>query len=154
MLDYSILRNKSTVKGKDNEEYVDLLSVSFDKNIVPKGSFIMVNKHYVARPDLISLAVYQDDKYADVICKINGISNPFELNENDLVFIPTLDYLREFIVNNKSKISSDMITSDDEEIMVKNTVYQKTVDEKRSPNQQLVGESNYILDKSMGIIFY
>jgi hypothetical protein len=50
----------------------------------------------VARPDLISLATYNDASYADLICKLNGISNMFELNEDDVIVIPTYDYIEKF----------------------------------------------------------
>jgi hypothetical protein len=50
-----------------------------------------VPKDYVMRPDLISKAVYNNDLYAEIIMKYNGISNPFTINEGDLILIPDLD---------------------------------------------------------------
>ena len=31
---------------------------------------------------------------------------------------------------------------------------QKELNKKRSPNEQIVGDKNYVLDKSLGLIFY
>ncbi|HUT79856.1 MAG TPA: hypothetical protein VMZ29_01535 [Candidatus Bathyarchaeia archaeon] len=50
-----------------------------------------VPRDYVMRPDLISKAVYNNSLYAEVLLKYNGISNPFSINENDLILIPDLD---------------------------------------------------------------
>ena len=50
-----------------------------------------VPKDYVMRPDLISKAVYNNSLYAEIILKYNGISNPFSINEGDLILIPDLD---------------------------------------------------------------
>jgi hypothetical protein len=151
-MDYKILRNKNIVNYKGEKCY-DLLSKTFNKDINPRGTLIIVNKHYVARPDLISLALYNEDTYADIICKVNGISNPFEINENDYLFIPSLDYIRECILTNSSS-ADDFINTDDDEILNKKSNYQKKLNEKRSPNEQVVGEKSFVIDKSLGVIFY
>lgn len=152
MLNYKILENKNIIKN-NGEVYIDLLSTSFNKSILPKGNLLMVNKYYVARPDLISLACYGTDEYADIICKLNNISNPFELNEEDILFIPDIDYLRNCIIN-KGKTNSDLIKTVDEEIYINSSPYQKQKNDKRSPNEQLIGDKTFTIDKSLGIVFY
>lgn len=154
MLDYKIIEYKKNIR-KNGETYIDLLSNSFDKDLPIDAKIVVVNKYYVARPDLISLALYGSDRYADAICKINGISNPFELNEDDILLAPTFEYIEKY-----SKVfdasGSDLVdeNEDDDEILkIKNTM-QKRPNEKRSANEQLVGESNYVVDKSLGIILY
>ena len=67
-MDYNILRNKNIV-NRNGEQYLDLLYKSFDLDLKQTGTLIIVNKYYVARPDLISLAMYGDDDYGDIICK-------------------------------------------------------------------------------------
>ena len=67
MLDYGIIGKKQkTTIIKDGEQFdcLDLLTESFNKSTTLAGRPIVVNKHYVARPDLISLAIYSTDKYA------------------------------------------------------------------------------------------
>lgn len=154
MLNYSILEKKSKIK-KDNIEFIDLLGDSYVYNeSMIKGFPLVINKYYVARPDLVSLALYGDDKYADIICKLNGISNPFELNENDIIFVPNIDFMLQCTKDANSK--NDLIKDDETsylEIQDTNN-FQKVKNESRSPNEQVTGDSNYIIDKSLGIIFY
>jgi hypothetical protein len=155
-LDYLILSNKPVIKIKDKHGNIQ---TSFD--LLPKtseaifnetgGQKCIVNKYYVARPDLISLAFYGTDKYADIICKVNGISNPFEINENDMLDIPALETLSFYSRPNKNP--SEIITKGSIITQPKKTK-QKELNKKRSPNEQIVGDKNYVLDRSLGLIFY
>ena len=125
----------------------NMSSVAFD------GQVIIVNKYYVARPDLVSLAIYGTDDYADIICKINGISNPFELNENDILFLPDIEFIRNCCKQSSSK--SEIVETEDEILTPKKTNnLQKKKNERRSSNEQLEGEQNYVIDKSLGLVFY
>ncbi len=154
MLSYKILSNKNKIKLKGEEIYDLLSGPTFVNKKLNNGNFLVVNKYYVARPDLISLACYGEDYYADIICKVNGISNPFELNEDDLLFIPSIDFIRE---NTKflNSENNDLITdADNEEIVERVSSYQKRPNEERTPNQQLVGDKNFVVDKSLGLVFY
>lgn len=55
-----------------------------------------------ARPDLVSLRVYGEDTYQDQICKMNGISNPYSLNIDDVLVIPnTVSFSREVQVESE-----------------------------------------------------
>lgn len=152
MLEYDIIENKAltTINGV---KCFDLLSDSFNKSKELEGSVIIVNKYYVARPDLISLAVYGDDKYGDIICKVNGISNPFELNENMVLKIPSIEY----IIDCKTANSGKCELIDDEDTTISttsNTTYKKAKNASRSSNELTINDQNYIIDKSMGIVFY
>lgn len=156
MLDYKTLKYKPYVsKNNDDEEvFIDLLSKTY-KLTKCSDSPLVVNKYYVCRPDLISLAVYGDDKYGDLICKYNGISNPFELNEDDLLMIPAAVELDNLIVANKGK--SVFIKSDSENIGTSQLVKKdnrKKISESRTSNEMTSGKSNYIIDKSIGLVFY
>ena len=153
MLNYDILHNKPTI-DINGEEGLDLLTKSL--NFVDgnqQGNFLQVNEYYVARPDLISLAVYGDDKYADIICKLNGISNPFELNEKNVLFIPTLEYIN-FIINKETGKKTNKIIEEDTISSSLKVGAQKEKNEKRSPSEQVIGDTNYIVDKSLGVVFY
>ena len=154
MLDYRILANKNKIK-LNGEAVYDLLSgKSFVDMKLSNGNFVVVNKYYVARPDLISLACYGEDMYGDIICKVNGISNPFELNEDDLLFIPSIDFVRENTKMLNSQNNDLIDDADNEEIVQKVSSYQKKPLEERTPNQQLVGDKNFVVDKSLGLVFY
>lgn len=153
-LNYKILTYKNVVEH-NGKSFVDLSSTTFDKDLTLTGTFIIVNEMYVGRPDLVSFAVYGTDEYADVICKVNGISNPFEMNEDDLIFIPSIEYIMQCCkVFNKA---DDFIDSDKESLnpsIDNSTIYQKELDEKRSSWEQTKGDKNYIIDNSTGLIFY
>jgi len=155
MLDYKILELKPNIEI-NNEIGIDLLSKSLDLDKDMTGQFVEVNEYYVARPDLISLAIYGDDKYADIICKVNGISNPFELNEGQLIFLPTYESINYItITENQNKKTEVFGTDDETKIATDNQIgAQKRKDERRSPSQQLIGDKNYIIDKSLGVVFY
>jgi len=153
MLDYDILNYKPLIK-LDGEQCYDLLAPVYNINTIYKPKVIIVNEYYVARPDLISFAMYGDDKYADILCKINGISNPFEMNEDDTMIIPNIEWLNECLERNPAP--SKLVEDDDLDTIqdADKDNYQKRKDELRSPNEQTLGESNYIIDKSIGVVFY
>ena len=115
-LDYKIL-NKKPIVTRNGVKFQDLAVQTIDPNVEISGSFLVVNKYYVARPDLISLAVYGDDKYADILCKINGISNPFELNENDVIILPHVETLMD--LTNMEPVESIFIDSNKIIIIIK-----------------------------------
>lgn len=153
MLDYKIINYKKLIqKNSHSEQYIDLLSKSFNKDLIPMGGLYIVTKEYVARPDLISQAYYQDDRYADIICKVNGISNPFELNENDVLLIPSLEYITSCAKN--YDFSGSELADDADELQKKVNSFQKPKNSKRTSNEQVEGESSYYIDKSMGVVFY
>ena len=157
MLDYLLLTNKSeiTLKDKEGNNVVakDLLQKVAIPSDIPYEDVVVVNKYYVARPDLISLAFYGTDRYADYLCKYNGLSNPFELNENMLFFIPPLDRINDQFIANQP--ASELINDDGSNLFVsKEYPLQKEKNEKRSPAESVVGEQNYVIDKSLGLVFY
>lgn len=101
-MNYRILSNKPTVTiVKDGEATFmqDLTPKALNLDSLPASQLVKVNKHYIARPDLLSLALYGTDDYGDIICKINGISNPFELNEGMILLCPTVGTLSDIIMS-------------------------------------------------------
>ncbi len=82
------------------------------------------------------------------------MSNPFEMNENDTLIIPNIEWLNECLETNPapSKLVQDDETDTIHDIDTNN--YQKRKDELRSPNEQTIGDSNYIIDKTIGVVFY
>ena len=153
MLDYLLIDKKPMIKinGEIGKDFL-YKSIDLEKNY--SGGFIEVNEYYIARPDLISLAVYGDDKYGDIICKINGISNPFELNEGMVIFIPTYESINNIVDMKANYYKTQLLDDVDEISKTKKEGNQKMKNEKRSPANQLVGDKNYIIDKSLGLVFY
>ena len=153
MLDYLTLENKPlyTING---ETATDLLYKTWntDKNF--SGDYLLVNEYYIARPDLISLAVYGEDRYADIICKVNGISNPFELNEGQIIFIPTIESIENILDLDAKTLTTKKINDEETINTIERIGAQRKKTEKRSPAQQVEGDNNYIIDKSLGVVFY
>ena len=186
MLDYDILLSKPTISKDDGEYYKDLLSQTINKEVkrLYNSNLIIVSRDYVCRPDLISLAAYGTDKYADIICKINGISNPFELNEDMIIICPYVDILNKLLVSNSTgcelvnknasvtngQNSNGTTTTNSGNILYNNDItenkeqqigkqtdnknLQKSPSERRSSSDQVVGDVNYVIDKTLGIVIY
>ena len=141
-----------TIDGK-KVSYKDLLchTLNDEESVFEGIEFIRVIDDYVARPDLISLAVYGTDQYADILCKINGISNPLELNEGMILLIPNLSTITFFY---KSRSASATFESDSTPISSTKKNFQKTKAERRSPAEQTVGSKNFVVDLSNKMIIY
>ena len=157
MLNYNSLASKPEmsrmIDGK-KVSYKDLLchTLSDEEPIFEGITFIKVTDDYVARPDLISLAVYGTDQYADILCKINGISNPFELMEGNILICP-----REEFINRFSKAVSDNmdgLASTSSSLLTKKQSFKKNKDEKRSPNEATVFDHNYVQVGDTNLLIY
>lgn len=168
MLDYDSIIYKPEAMKTDADgtvqKYLDLLAKTVhtyeDEDMDWDALFkdlrpVAVRSEYVARPDLISLAVYNTDKYADLICKLNGISNPFELNEDMVLFVPGLDRIESMCV--KSGTACETVSGNDTDIdnlADTGRGNRKLLSEKRSPNEATVGDVNYVIRKDLGLVFY
>ena len=128
------------------EEMINLLDTTF---VIPEYynyNIFEVTEEYIARPDLISYDAYGDEMYTDVICKLNGISNPFELNKGTKLIIPSPEHIMNFI----TKPSANDIESDEK----LNRPIAKQKNEKRKPNEAIVGDKRFKIDRTSGVIIY
>ena len=158
MLNYAILASKPIIQlpsTADNSESVickDLCANSIGKNAeISDYKLLEVQPEYVARPDLISLAIYGSDDYADIICKVNGISNPFELNVGMMLLIPNFNSINTIFTRSAA---SEIVSVDNTTIGKKEKTNQKAKNADRSPAEQIVGDSTFIIDKTNKIVFY
>jgi len=89
----STIDKKPILKKPDGKIIRDLTKSIFDFNIQSLVTYkaYKVPAEYVMRPDLISQAVYNNTAYTELILKYNGISNPFSLNQDEIILIPSLD---------------------------------------------------------------
>lgn len=158
MLDYRLLSSKREIKlPTENGKTVacrDLLFKTFNDDVNLDGlyDYFEINEYYIARPDLVSLACYGNDKYADIICKLNGISNPFELNKDTILLIPSVSMVDK-LYDRLSTVGDDIV-NDDDQIQKARDNYKKLISETRSPNEATINDHNYYEDKSHNIIFY
>jgi len=89
-MQFTTLTNKKTiVKNSTLQKDMVDLTINLDGSLKPEFLHT-VFKHEEMRPDLISISYYNTPKYADIILKFNGISNPFSIKEDDILHIPYL----------------------------------------------------------------
>jgi hypothetical protein len=91
------LAKKLLITKPNGDEVVDLTTPSIRwRAAFPKiYKMLMVAADMVMRPDIISRVVYGRDDEFDKILKINGISNPFSIDEGDILSIPELGDMEE-----------------------------------------------------------
>lgn len=105
MLFSKLLRAKSLFMISTGEMIVDLVrsSFKFGTNDISIGP-ALVNSEEAMRPDLISNRLYTSQDHWDVLLKFNGISNPFSLDEGEIILAPSLNSLDKLIVPAKEII--------------------------------------------------
>ena len=146
MLTNSLLMTKGTMTSKLlGEDIVDLSTRNFRIPELFSYTIIEVTRDQVARPDLISLDLYESDMYGDLLCKINNISNPFELNEGDRLVVPTSDCIALFFVE-------DDYVEEDNKLLTKPLVKKKK--EKRRANEAVVGDTRFKVDAQNRLVIY
>ncbi len=79
-----------------------------DPNLTIKRVLLVEDKH-ICRLDLICWEAYGNIDYLDALLKFNQISNPFSIDEYDLILIPTDSSLNRFYKKDKktSKVIKD-----------------------------------------------
>lgn len=143
---YLVFNDKSIIKSDYlNEDVYNLLDKTFEIPNSFRFDVIKVTPQYVARPDLLSYDMYGTDLYVDVICKLNGISNPFEMNEGDMIVIPSPSDITSFFVK------PIILEQTDKE---NNTPKAKQRQEKRKPNSAIIGDKRFTIDTKKRVIIY
>ena len=147
-MNYRVLENKNPYLDPRSGEYIkDMLTLSY---IIPNGlNYILfkVTADYIARPDLICLAHYGTDDYVDIVCKFNGISNPYELNEGDILALPEVADMARFIYS-MDDIQQTFETKDNSKPTP------KAKKEKRKANEAVVGDKRFRIDKESRVVVY
>lgn len=156
MLVNQCVNRKSTVTTpKAGEELLDLTEKTF--NIPDDGIYvrrIKVDKFFDSRPDLVSQTVYDDPDFGDIICKFNGISNPFELNSEDIIDVP--DRMDLNVCLTDEAWDDEIVTEEDEDVNPNNynTLKTKTRKEKRAANEAVIGDKRFEVNYSRRIVVY
>ena len=149
MLKHSVLDLKNTINSEYlGEQIYNMLDYTFEIPYDYSYNILEITEEYIARPDLISYKAYGDTMFTDVICKLNGISNPFELNEGMKLILPTPDDIHKFIV--------EPSINDRDENWGPNVQKSqaKTKYTKRQANEAIMGDTRFKIDKTNGIIIY
>lgn len=151
MLSYSTLNNKTEIISDYlNEKIYNMLDLTFEIPDRYTYNIFEVTADYIARPDLISYDAYGDSMFTDVICKLNGVSNPFELNEGMLLILPSPEDILNFTIVPDSK-DIDKNWGPNTPSIPFTTKSKKS---KRQANEALVGDSRFKIDSTNKIIIY
>lgn len=131
-----------------DEDIVDLLGATF--NIPRSYSFAIVpiEDGYDGRADLIADAIYNDEIYEEIISHVNGPGNPFEMVAGQIMVVPTTDSIENFIQNPSKEWSEQHIG------MRANKPKPKARNEKRKPNEAVIGDKRFNIDTQSKIIIY
>lgn len=147
MLLHTVLNNKKEIHSDWlNTRILNLNDSTFQIPDSYQYDVIEVSDKYIARPDLISNDVYGDTIYTDLLCKLNGISNPFELNKGMLLIIPSIDSIMSFM-KTVDPTFSDVVDNIERP-------KPRTKTEKRKANEAVLGDSRFKIDKNRGIVIY
>lgn len=146
MLFHTVLKNKPHIKSDWlQEEVINLNDPTFAIPDIYQYEILEVTERYVARPDLLSKDIYGDSIYSDLLCKLNGISNPFELNEHMILIIPSPDCIMDFM---KTPTIDECDANENDKPIAK----QKN--QKRKANEAIVGDVRFNIDKTRGVVIY
>ena len=144
---HTVLNNKKKIFSDWlQEDIINLNDMSF---VIPNSyeyEILEVTERYIARPDILSKDVYGDAIYSDLLCKLNGISNPFELNKGMILVIPSPDCIMNFM---HTPTTDELDESNDN---TKPIAKQKN--EKRKANEAVIGDARFRIDKTKGIVIY
>lgn len=149
MLQNPLLTYKSELKSNVlGQQVYNLLDQTFQIPNDFQYNVIEVTEGFIGRMDLISKQVYGDTKYQDVLCKLNGISNPFELNAGTVVVLPDVSYIDDFYYYESPE------ERDPESNEAANKPVAKSKKEKRKPNEAVIGEKRFKIDSNRKVIVY
>ena len=147
MLKHTVLNNKKQIFSDWlQEDVINLTDSTFQVPSSYAYEIFEVTERYVARPDILSRDIYGDSIYSDLICKLNGISNPFELNVGMILVIPSPDCIMDFM-KNVDISETDAVTDLSKPVT-------KTKNQKRKANEAIVGDARFKIDKNSGIVIY
>lgn len=152
-MDYGTLYNKAILPNAYiGEDAIDLLTLTYFEPSSYEYILFKVPAEYIARPDLISIDQYGNTDYVDVICKLNGISNPFELNEGMILVIPEPSYIHLFSYTSDTIEALNISQAELKGLSA--TPQPKTKNEKRKPNEAIVGDKRFKIDKDRRLVIY
>ena len=155
MLLYSTLNFKTKIHSNYlNDEIFNLLDKTFTIPNSYTYNVFEVTKEYIARPDLIALDAYGDSMFGDIICKLNGISNPFELNEGMKLIIPSPEDIMDFAKKPNSNDIEHNLGGLGGVDGVHEVPIAKQKNSKRQANEAIVGDSRFKIDSATGVIIY
>lgn len=156
MFKYS-LDKKSEITFK-NQQILNLADSIFDLSKSLNTTYVpyKLTSDYKMRPDLISISGFGTDEYTEIILKLNGIINPFSVDENDVILMPNIDDVTPNLVDNKNKTNYDnIIKSNTNKYLDKSKIPSNSVSNTDYENQNIgknISSVNYSPDNTSSII--
>jgi hypothetical protein len=153
MLSSKLLGVKKIITNLFGESIPDLISSTFKfgETSVSAGP-IVISEYETMRPDLIADRVYASQDNWDALLKFNGISNPFSLNQGEILLSPSPTELSKMISPPKtvSEKGTEPAKKNEEAVIKPKTVKDKQrldsirtkVSEVVPPNVNLSGVQN------------
>lgn len=134
-----------TLNGIKLKDITEPIFKNGNRNITGVMSYYKVSKDMEMRPDKIAYAAHGDMQYAEIILKESGIDNPFAIEFNDEIMVPSLN-----TVYTNIKDKEDFESSGEYENEVSQTPYElvanyhKYIDKNKLPkeNGSTVSEVN------------
>lgn len=136
---------------------VNLLDKTFEIPDDFEAQVYDVSPDYTGRLDLLVEDTYGDTIYTDIIAKLNGISNIYEVNEGDTIVLPLMKELDRFIVRPAEEWTEAGWTKKAGEtipITQKKRPKAKKRSEKRRPNEAVVGDKRFNIDPISKTVIY
>ena len=84
------LDDKPTIRDNKGNLIVDLATSYFSRSADPITNYNIkrLTSHHTMRPDLVALAEYNDSDMTEAVLKFTGVSNPFTIDEDDVMIRP------------------------------------------------------------------
>ena len=103
MLTTKLLRVKKVITNAFGESVLDLISSTFNfgEKIGPAGP-VVISEFEIMRPDLVSNRVLGSQEYWESLLKFNGISNPFSIEQGEIILVPGVGDISKMIVPPKN----------------------------------------------------
>jgi hypothetical protein len=99
---------------KEGIRMIDFLENNFNVNYSYPNLQIykvfLIKEEYLCRPDLLSWEAYNNVNYVDIILKFNQITNPFSMEVDDIILVPSIKSARAFY--QKDKLVNSAIVND------------------------------------------
>lgn len=125
------LDDKPVIRDDKGNLLVDLAASYFARSAGTISNYRAkkMTSYYEMRPDLVALAEYDDTDYTEVVLKFTGVSNPFALEENDIMIFPRIEEAQSMLRVNNPQDDPDQ--SAREEVLIQNFYKYINTDYKR-----------------------
>lgn len=79
-------------------------SISYKNTPIQFKKYAVVREDQQMRPDMVAFRIYGDQSYTGSLMKINAISNPFAVQEGDVIVAPTTDSIESAFTTKESTL--------------------------------------------------